>query len=290
MSTIGVAVRVRRRGGLRLLQSWQARIGLGVVLLVVLAIAVGPFFAPYSPLDQLGIPYSPPGGHFLLGTDNLGRDVLSRLLYGGRRIVLVSVLATLGAYILGTTLGLIAGYTRSLLDDVVMRALDVILSFPAILLLLLLAASLGQGVATLLAGVIIVNVPGIARVVRSATLETVGKPYVEAAVIRGDSTRFILFREILPNIARSLVADAGPRFAGAFLIIAGLNYLGIGVNPPSPDWGSMIYENRDGMTIQPWPVAAPAIMIVVLTIGANLLGDAVARSLGRSVDVESLRR
>ncbi len=272
------------------MRSWQARIGLAVTGLVLLAIVAGPFLAPHAPADQLAVPYTPPNGDFLLGTDNLGRDVLSRLLYGGRRIVLISALATLGAYLVGTTLGLLAGYSRSLLDGLVMRVLDVVLSFPAILLLLLLAASLGQGLGTLLAGVVIVNVPGIARVIRSATLETVGKPYIEAAVIRGESTRFILFREILPNISRSLVADAGPRFAGAFLIIAGLNYLGIGVNPPVPDWGAMIFENRDGMTIQPWPVAAPALMIVLLTISTNLLGDAVARSLGRSIDVESLRR
>jgi peptide/nickel transport system permease protein len=273
-----------------LLRSWQARIGLAATVLVLLAIIVGPFVSPHSPTEQLGVPYSSPSGDFLLGTDNLGRDVLSRLLYGGRRIVLLSVLATLGAYAAGTTLGLLAGYSRSLLDGLVMRVLDVVLSFPAILLLLLLATGLGQGAGTLLLGVIVVNVPGIARVIRSATLETVGKPYVEAAVMRGESTRFILFREILPNIARALVADAGPRFAGAFLIIAGLNYLGIGVNPPSPDWGAMIFENRDGITIQPWPVAAPAIMIVVLTISINLLGDAVAGNLGRSIDVESLRR
>jgi peptide/nickel transport system permease protein len=291
VTSIAEPVRTRARLlRIGLLASWQARIGLAVTLLVLLLVVVGPFVAPYSPTAQLGIPYSKPGGGFLLGTDNLGRDVLSRLLYGGRKIVLLSVLATLGAYLIGTTLGLMAGYTRSRLDGVVMRGLDVVLSFPAILLLLVLASSLGAGVGTLLVGVIVVNVPGIARVIRSATLEVVGRAYVEAAVIRGESTRFILFREILPNISRSVVADAGPRFAGAFLIIAGLNYLGVGVNPPAADWGAMIFENRDGMTIQPWPVVMPAILIILLTISTNLLGDSVARSLGKSIDVGGMRR
>jgi peptide/nickel transport system permease protein len=291
VTSIAEPVRTRARLlRIGLLASWQARIGLAVTLLVLLLVVVGPFVAPYSPTAQLGIPYSKPGGGFLLGTDNLVRDVLSRLLYGGRKIVLLSVLATLGAYLIGTTLGLIAGYTRSRLDGVVMRGLDVVLSFPAILLLLVLASSLGAGVGTLLVGVIVVNVPGIARVIRSATLEVVGRAYVEAAVIRGESTRFILFREILPNISRSVVADAGPRFAGAFLIIAGLNYLGVGVNPPAADWGAMIFENRDGMTIQPWPVVMPAILIILLTISTNLLGDSVARSLGKSIDVGGMRR
>lgn len=278
--SLGKPVRPPRAG---FLGSWQGRIGLaGVALVVGLALA-GPLLAPQSPTAPLGSPYDPPGGQFLLGTDQLGRDVLSRLLYGGSRLILVTTAATAVAYLIGTGLGLLSGYTRGRLDGFVMRSLDVLLAFPPILLLLVLASGAGTGLATIIPGIILVNVPGIARVVRSATLEIVGRAYVEAAVLRGETTRAVLSRELLPNISGVLFADAGPRLTGSIILVAGLNYLGLGVDPPTPDWGAMIFENRGGMTAQPWAVVAPAAMIVVLVLSLNLLGDAFARGQGRSL-------
>jgi peptide/nickel transport system permease protein len=250
----------------------------------VLAIAiVGPFVMPHSPIDPAAAPYGSPGGGHLLGTDNLGRDVLSRVLDGGWRLLAESAGATIAAYLIGTALGVSAAYRRGVADDAIMRTLDVLLCFPPILLLLLLAAGAGPGVATIVVGVIAVNVPGIARVARAAAAEIVGQPYIEAAVLRGERRNSILRREVLPNITGSLLADAGPRFSGSIILIAGLNYLAIGVSPPTPDWGAMIFENRSGMTVQPWPIAAPAVLIVVLVVSINLLGDAFARSRGRRI-------
>lgn len=280
-------VRVRGRRPLALaLSTWPGRLGLAGVLLVLGVATVGPLLAG-SPTRPITAPFTPPGHGQALGTDLLGRSVLDRVLHGGLRLILVATVATGLAYVIGASLGLFAGYKRKLADAAIMRALDVLLSFPPILLLLLLAASAGQGLPTIFIGSVFVNIPGAARIIRSATQETVGQPFVEAAILRGERTAAILRREILPNILGSLFADAGPRLSGTIVLVAGLNYLGIGINPPTPDWGAMIFENRDGLTIQPWAVAVPAILIVLLVVSINLLGDAYARSIGRSGVVEA---
>lgn len=277
----------RRRRRLGFVRSWEGVVGLAGTTIVLAVAVLGPLLSPHSTTTPQGVPYAPPGGGFPLGTDELGRDVLSRVLSGGLRLIVITLLATALAYAIGTALGLFAGYNRARGDGIVMRALDVVLSFPPILLLLLLAAGAGAGLGTMIPGVILVNVPGIARVARSATLEVVTQPFVEAAVLRGERLGSILRREILPNISDALVADAGPRFSGSLILIAGLNYLAIGVNPPQPDWGAMIFENRQGMTVQPWGVVVPAVLIIVLVLSANLLGEALARSRGRHVTEEA---
>ena len=264
-----------------ILSTWSGRAGLIGTLLVLGLAVVGPLVGG-SPTRQLDVPFTLPTGHQLLGTDLLGRSVLDRIMHGGVRLIALAALATLVAYALGASLGLLAGYRRGVIDDVIMRVLDVLLSFPPILLLLVLAAGAGTGQGTIFIGAVLVNVPGAARVVRSATQEIVGHAYVEAAMLRGEGTAVILRREILPNIRGTVLADAGPRLSGTIILIAGLNYLGIGVNPPTPDWGAMIFENRGGLTLQPWAVAAPALLIVLLVVSVNLLADAYARSIGRS--------
>jgi len=288
MSAIGVSA---MRGGVRrrlaFARSLEGAVGLCGTSVVLVIAVLGPLVSPHSTTVPQGAPYAPAGGEYLLGTDQLGRDVLSRALSGGLRLIVITLLAIALAYAIGTALGLFAGYNRRRADGIVMRVLDVVLSFPPILLLLLLAAGAGAGLGTMVPGAILVNVPGIARIARSATLEVVAQPFVEAAVLRGEALRAILRREILPNISGALIADAGPRFSATLILIAGLNYLAIGVNPPAPDWGAMIFENRQGMTIQPWGVAAPAVLIIVLVLSANLLGEALARSRGRHVTEES---
>src|SRR5262249_9436032 len=159
-----------------------------------------------------------------------------------------------------------AGYRRHRTDALLMRCIDVLLAFPPLVFLLLVAAGLGPGVPTLILGVAVVNIPGIARIVRSATLEVGVRGYVEAAVTRGERTPAILTREILPNISGTLVADAGVRLTGSILFVAGLNFLGLGLQPPAADWATMIAENRASIELQPWAVAAPAIMIALLTL------------------------
>jgi ABC-type dipeptide/oligopeptide/nickel transport system permease subunit len=147
--------------------------------------------------------------------------------------------------------------------------------------LLLLAAGVGRGGLVLIVGVAAINVPMIARVVRTVTLEVSVRAYVEAAVLRGERLRYVLGRELLPNIAAPVAADAGVRFTASILAIAALNFLGLGVQPPAADWSTMIAENRDAITLQPWAVAAPALLIALLSLSVNTSADAFARSLGR---------
>jgi peptide/nickel transport system permease protein len=204
------------------------------------------------------------------------------VLEGGRSVVLLAGAATLLAYLVGGTVGLVSGYTRSRADAVLMRLVDVLLAFPPLLLLLLLAAGLGSGRGVLIAGVALINIPGIARVVRAATLDVAVRGYVEAAMARGERTAAVLYREILPNIASTIAADGGVRFTGSILAVAGLNFLGLGIRPPSPDWATMIAENRQTIELQPWAVAAPAAMIALLTLGVNISADTLARARGKS--------
>jgi peptide/nickel transport system permease protein len=271
-----------RRGRRLPLPGWAARIGFVALAIALFVALLGPLLAPHSPTELAGTPYLGPSGEFPLGTDALGRDVLSRVLHGGLSVVLLAGAATLLAYLVGGTVGLVSGYTRSRTDAVLMRLVDVLLAFPPLLLLLLLAAGLGSGRGVLIAGVALINVPGIARVVRAATLDVAVRGYVEAAMARGERTAAVLFREILPNIASTIAADGGVRFTGSILAVAGLNFLGLGIRPPAADWATMIAENRQTIELQPWAVAAPAAMIALLTLGVNITADTVARARGKS--------
>jgi peptide/nickel transport system permease protein len=259
-------------------------IGSTMLVLVLLVAFLGPLAAPYSPNASTGAPLTGPSSHDLLGTDEIGRDVLSRVLYGGHTVVLLALAATAIAYGCGLVVGLIAGYMRNWIDPLLMRMVDVFLAFPPLLFLLVVITATGTGVAVLIVGVALVQAPGIARLVRTVTLEASVRGYVEAAIARGERTSAILRREVLPNIAPALIADAGLRFTFSVLLIAAANFLSIGLQPPASDWGLMISENREFISINPWAVAVPALLIAMLTIGINLLGDAVSRSLGRSAE------
>lgn len=254
-----------------------------VLLAAVVAVALlGPLFAPYAPDEPVGVPFSGPAEGMPFGTDFLGRDVFSRTLWGGRSVLALAGLATLLAYAGGIAIGLVAGYSRSLLDPVLMRAADVMLSFPALLFLLVLVTGAGTSKAVLVFGVALVQMPLIARIVRAATLEQSVRGFVEAAVARGERTPAILRREILPNIAGPIAADIGLRFAYAIILVASVNFLGLGLQPPAADWALIISENRSGLTLNPYVILVPAALISLLTISVNLVGDAIARSMGIS--------
>jgi peptide/nickel transport system permease protein len=282
VSAIAVRLRFARTG--------YGAVGLTVSLLLLALIVLGPLFAPHDPAGIVGVPLQRPDSEFLLGTDSLGRDVLSRVLWGGRSIVGLALLATALAYVVGATIGLVAGYTRSLVDSVLMRAMDVLLAVPPLLLLLVLATGAGRSIPVLVLGVATVHVPSIARIVRAATQEVSTRGYVEAAVARGERLPALLGREILPNVLGTVLADAGIRLTASILILASVNFLGLGLQPPRADWALMISENRGGITLQPWAVAAPALLIATLTIAVNLVADAVARSLGISTDRKRVAR
>ncbi|HEX9518203.1 MAG TPA: ABC transporter permease [Streptosporangiaceae bacterium] len=264
----------------------------GVTLLVaVLALAfAGPLLAPDAITATVGPPGQTPAAGMPFGTDFLGRDVLSRLLNGGLSVVVFGTAATALAYLGGVTIGLVAGYSKSVIDPILMRTVDVLLSVPALLILLVLVSGLGPHIWVLVAGVALVQLPGVARVVRTATLEVSTRAYVEAAVTRGEKLPSLLGREVLPNIVPVVLADLGIRFGVSVVLIASMNYLGLGLAPPAADWGLMISENRDYISLNPWSVLGPAIMLALLTISVNLAADAYARSLGRSLAAGRRRR
>jgi peptide/nickel transport system permease protein len=270
------------RSTFRFLRIRSGAIGLAVVVLVVAVALLGRYIAPHDPNAPVGTPLAGPSSAAHLGTDFLGRDVLSRLLYGGRSVIGLAAAATALAYAIGLAIGLIAGYTRSKVDPLLMRTVDVMLAFPPLLFLLVLITGAGTGVGVLVVGVAAIQAPGISRIVRTATLEVSVRGYVEAAVARGERPAAVVVREVLPNILAPVLVDAGLRFTYSILIIASVNYLGLGLQPPSSDWALMISENREYISLNVWAVLAPAAMIALLTIGVNLMGDAIARSLGRS--------
>lgn len=270
------------RERLRFLRMRTGVLGLLLVGAVIALAVLGPFFSPHPPDRPIGVPLTGPTSEAPFGTDFLGRDVLSRVLWGGRSVLALAGLATLLAYVGGAAIGLLAGYSRSLVDSLLMRAADVMLSFPALLFLLVLVTGVGTSKTLLVVGVALVQMPLVARIVRTATLEQSVRGFVEAAVARGESTLAVLRREILPNIVAPIMADVGLRFTYSIILVASVNFLGLGLQPPAADWALIISENRSGLTLNPYVIIVPATLIAVLTIGANLVGDAVARSLGVS--------
>jgi ABC-type dipeptide/oligopeptide/nickel transport system permease subunit len=254
-----------------------------VALAWIVGVALlGPFFAPHSATAALGAPGEPPSGAFPLGTDFLGRDVLSRLLDGGRSVLILGGAATAGSYVVGCAVGIAAGYRRGRIDAFLRRSVDVMLALPGLLIMLLLAGGLGAGVWSLLLGAMLVQGPGIARVIRVATLGISNKAYVEAAVARGESVFAVMGRDIMPGISPVLLADFGIRFGWSVILIASMDYLGLGLQPPTADWGLMISENRSIVELNLWAVLAPALLLATLTIAINLVVDAFACEAGSS--------
>jgi peptide/nickel transport system permease protein len=267
------------------LASWGGRVGLAVVVLLCLVAFVGPFFAPFSPTAIVGAPFGAPTDDHLLGTDYLGRDVTSRFLHGGRVLIGVAFSATLLAYAVGLVIGMTAGLRRGGFDLVTVAVADLLLSFPAIVFVLMLLAATGPRLSVAIFGIAAVHIPRIVRLVRAVTIDITTSEFVEAAVARGERPWSVLWREIFPNTWTPLLADFGLRLATSIILFSSLAYLGVGQTAPAADWGLMISENRVGITIQPWIVFVPAVAIALLVIGVNLLTDALARTMGRTVSV-----
>lgn len=267
-----------------ILRSNTGRIGTALFVLAVAFAVFGRYFAPDSPYATVGIPGAAPGGGHILGLDFIGRDVLSRVLYGGRSTLFLAALATLITYLVGTAIGLIAGYSKSLVDPLLMRCIDVLLTVPALLIILLLVTAFGARSLVLVVATSLVLMPGVARIVRSATLAVCTRSYVEAAAARGDSTFFILIREVVPNIGGVITADLGLRFSWGIILIASVNFLGVGIQPPTADWGLMVSENRVILESNPMAIIGPAILLGILIVSVNLMSDAYARQRDRSGD------
>jgi ABC-type dipeptide/oligopeptide/nickel transport system permease subunit len=261
----------------RFLTGAEGIVGLALLLFILAVALIGPLIAPHSIVTPIGVPGAAPGVGAPLGTDYLGRDVLSRVLHGGWPVLRLSVITTALTYALGLAVGMTAGFCRSFVDPVLMRAVDVFLSFPPLLLLLLLIAGAGSGTGVLIVGIVLVLFPGAARIARTATLEVCTTGYIEAAVSRGERSVAILRREVLPNILPTILADLGVRFSAAVVIAASVNFLGLGAQPPTADWGLMVAENREIILSNPWAVFVPAALLGLLTISVNLLADAYVR-------------
>lgn len=267
----------RQRGFVRrALKLGRTRVGLAAVLAVVLFAIVGPYFAPFSTTEFVGIPFSGPGGEALFGTDRIGRDVWTRFLSGGRDLLVVSALATILGVVVGTVIGLVAGYTKKVVDETLMRFVDLMMAFPGLAFSLLVITVAGAQTWVLVVAVGVGLFPHTARVVRSATVGVAESDYVRYSEATGTPTRRILFSEILPNILVPLSVETGQRYTLSLGSVAGLNYLGLGVKPPAADWGLMIQENQAGLLTTPMAVLLPVIAIIVVTVGANLVSDGLA--------------
>jgi len=248
--------------------------GLVITATVFILAALAPAVAPY-PYDEMNIlaRLKPPSLAHWLGTDDFGRDVLSRTLIGARLSLAMGIGATAISLGLGVPIGLFSGYARGWVDEAIMRAMDVLMSFPPILLGLLILAVTPPSLWKAMAAVGIVYVPAIVRLARSVTMEIAQEEFIDAARARGDGTAYILFREILPNAWPPLAVEAGLRITFAILLGAALSFLGMGAQPPSSDWGLMISDARPYLETAPWVALTPGIAMSVTVIGINLLGD-----------------
>lgn len=237
-----------------------------------------PIISPFDPNATLQ-PFAPPGTHyagggtFWLGTDNLGRDILSRIIWGSRTVLFYAPVATLTAYVVGIVMGLAAGYKQGWLDDVLSRMSDIILSFPVLVLYIIIIATIGASGINIVIAITFASAPGIMRIVRSLVLDLRNRDYVAAAQTRGESEWHIMFVEILPNARGPLIVDACLRLGYVIITIGVLGFLGLGLPPPAPDWGGMINATRQMAMIFPWMPLAPGVAISSLILGFNLLAD-----------------
>lgn len=262
----------------RLPRAW---VGGALITIIALGALLAPLLAPDDPLQQfreglsdVGTPL-PPNARFLLGTDHLGRDIWSRTLYGAQISLFVSLVANTTAAILGTLIGLMAGYYSGIIDTILMRFTDILLAFPAILLALGMAAVLRPSVTVVVIILTIITWPALARLVRSQVLIVRERAFVESARASGANDGYIIFWHILPHTVTVTIVWATLSFASTVLVESSLSFLGVGVPLPTATWGNMIAEGQSRYRIAPWMIFVPTVAIIVTTLGFNLLGDAV---------------
>jgi peptide/nickel transport system permease protein len=263
------------------LRMWRTRIGLIIVAVLCVIALFGRYIAPYGEVDAVGLPFKPAGKtrkHTIFGSADVGHDVWTRFLYGGKPILIAAVLATALALVLGTTVGLIAAYNRGKLDDVLMRTMDVILALPQIISALIVISMFGASTPLIVITVGISTVPRIARVVRGAAVSVVERDFVAAAESLGESRFRILRSELLPNVSAPLLVEANLRLTFSIGLISGIAFLGFTPDPGAANWGLMVNENRKGLVPNHWGVTLPVIAIALLTIGTGLVGDGLSRA------------
>jgi peptide/nickel transport system permease protein len=264
----------------RMLRSPQGTLGLVLVGLILLVVAIGPWFAPYDPEKMAPLMrYKPPSAQFWLGTDQYGRDILSRLLHGARATVVMAVLATALSTLVGAVVGTVSAFLGGRSDEAIMRTVDAVMSIPSLLLALLIVNLLGKSSLNALLAIAIAFAPGLARVTRSVALAVRKQDYVNAAIARGESATFIVWREMLPNVVAPIIVEMTIRIAFAVMVFATLSFLGLGAQPPASEWGLMVSEARRFMHLSPWMILWPSLAVALVAIGFNLLGDGLRDAL-----------
>lgn len=259
--------------------------GLFLICLFTITGLLAPLISPHHPeltnTDFLRLPPAFVGGHasYLMGTDDLGRDLLSRLIYGARISMMVGFLVVLFSTIFGTILGLISGYYGGVVDRVIMRLMDFIMALPSVLFAIVVVSVLGPGIFNAVVAVTIVVLPSFVRLIRAQVLQEIGKPYVHAARLYGSSNLRIMFKEILPNCLAPLIVQATLGFSDGILNTAALGFLGLGAQAPMAEWGTMLSDARSFIESSPWLVTLPGVCILLVVLGFNLFGDGLRDAL-----------
>jgi peptide/nickel transport system permease protein len=277
-ATTTTAPRVRRTRGSRIKVAlkkapFSAWFGIVVILGYIFVALFAPWIAPYGETQVFAEAFAPWSQEFVLGTDQLGRDVLTRLIYGARNTIGIAFATTLLSFAVGVTLGLLAAMYRSWLDQILSRAVDVLMSIPSLIFALMLLSIFGSSVTSLILIIALLDSTRVFRLARAVGLNVAVMEYVEAAQLRGEGPRWILTKEILPNVLPPLIAEFGLRFCFVFLTIAALSFLGVGIQPPTADWGSMVRENATLITYGDVTPLLPAAAIALLTVSVNFVVD-----------------
>ena len=252
---------------------YTARFGMAVILLVAVIAILAPVIAPYGETAVVGEQYEPWSSRFLLGTDNLGRDMFSRLVFGTRNTVGLALLTTAIAFTVGSLLGIVAAVTGGMTDRLLSRIIDVIMAIPSLILALMLLTIVGASIASMVLVIALIYVAPVFRLARASAQSVVVMDYIQAARLRGEGLAWLVLKEVLPNIASTLVAEFGLRFCFVFLFIAALSFLGLGIQPPTADWGSMLKENATLISFGDITPLLPAAAIAMLTVSINFVVD-----------------
>lgn len=256
-------------------------IGIGLVVFTVVVAVLGPLLVPWDPIaNDASNALSGSSASHWLGTDQYGRDILARVVAGGRFALLVSLLGTIATIVIGTMVGAIAAYYPGWTDSAIVRVLDAILAVPSVLAMLLVVSVFGSDLWVVVLAVVVIYAPAVARVIRGAARPVMHHAYVTAARARGERSIPIIVREVIPNVLDTVLVEAAMRASWVVLLVSTLSFLGFGVSPPTPDWGLMIAENRSALTVAPAGTVAPIVALAILVVGLNLAADGLGKYLG----------